>query len=140
MKKNIYTNLLGYITKKGKKGKAKKILTSALMNVSNFLHIPVSQIFLRLAEKSGQLVELKKVKLKKNFHLIPFPVKTKRQYFLISREILNFKNIDKKKSSTSVKIAEHIKSFIMERESNIDYKKMLTNQIIANRSNIHYRW
>lgn len=140
MKKTIYTNLLGCVTKSGKKVKAKKILNSALLDVSNSLNIPVSKVFLNFVKKAGSIVELKKVKLRKNIHFIPFPVKKKRRYFLISKELLNFKDSNKKRVSTTTKISEQIKSFIVKRGHNLDKKKQLVNQIVSNRSNIHYRW
>ena len=140
MKKTIYTNLLGCITKNGKKVKAKKILTSALLDVSTSLDVPVSKVFLNFVRKSGSIVELKKVKLRKNIHFIPFPVKKKRRYFLISKELLNYKDMNKKRVSTVTKISEQIKSFIVKRGNNLDKKKQLINNIVSNRSNIHYRW
>jgi ribosomal protein S7 len=139
MEKTIYTNLLGCITKNGKKTKAKKILSSALLDVSTNLNIPISKIFVNLVQKSGSIVELKKVKLRKNVHFIPFPVKKKRRYFLVSKEIINH-NDSKKKLPSSIKISDQIKSFIVKRGKNIDKKKNLINQVIANRSNVHYRW
>lgn len=140
MNKTIYTNLLGCITKSGKKVKAKKILTSALTDVSDSLNIPISQIFTNFVKKAGSIVELKKVKLRKNIHFIPFPVKKKRRYFLISKEILSDKENNKKRISSADKISEQIKSFLIKRGRNLDKKKNFINQIVANRSNIHYRW
>lgn len=140
MKTTIYTNLLGSLIKNGDKTKAKSILDNSLNKVSDSFNLSVYKILNKFAKKAGALVELRKIRVRRNIHLIPFPTTTSRRRFLLSKEITSGLKANKKKLNTSEKLREQFASFLSKRGSNANKKKLLTKQIVANRSNIHYRW
>lgn len=138
--KTLYTNVLGCLVKNGNKIKARKILNVALDDVSLTSNISVSKILYKLAKKIGNIVELKKVKIRKNIHLVPFPLKKNRRYFLLSKEITSSIKSNKKKVNSSEKLIEHMTSFLSRRGANFNKKKQFLKTIVFNRSNVHYRW
>ncbi len=140
--KTLYTNLLGSLVKKGKKIKANSLLKTALETVSSNLNIKPSLVIYNLSKKLSYLVELKKVKIRKNTHIVPFPVTVSRRRFLFSKELLSSfdAKLIKKKVSTSEKLSEQILSFLDKRGANFNKKEEYLKQVVANRSNAHYRW
>lgn len=95
---SIYNNLLGNIIKRGKKVKAKKILNISIETVSSRLNTNSYILLQRLAQKIGSLVELRKIKIRKNVHIVPFPVKSYRRKFLFSKQLVSSISSDKKKN------------------------------------------
>lgn len=138
--KTLYTNILGCLVKNGKKTKAETILSTALNTVSSKMKINTSRVFSRLSRKLGNIVELKKIKVKKNIHFVPFPLKTSRRRFLLSKELTSAIESNSKKVTASEKLSDQMLSYLTKRGSNFQKKKQYTKQIIANRSNAHYRW
>jgi ribosomal protein S7 len=138
--KTIYTNLLGCLTKNGKKIKATKLLNTALRETSKLLQIPITRIFIRLARSNGMLIELKKVRRRRNIHLVPFPVNSSRRYYLLSKQIIDAVNRNKKKTKTFLKLTNELSSILGKHNNLLDKKKQYINEILSNRSNTHFRW
>jgi len=65
-KKNVYSNFLGYLTKKGKKVSAKKVIDCAFLKVSKKLNIPVYFVLIKIFIKLNTFVEIKKNKKKRS--------------------------------------------------------------------------
>jgi len=141
-KKTLYTNLLGSLVKKGKKIKASSLLKQALGTVSSNLNLKPNVVIYNLSKKLNHLIELKKVKVRKNTHIVPFPVTLSRRRFLFSKQLLSSfdSKLVKKKVTTSEKLSEQMMSFLEKRGSNFNKKDDYLKQVIANRSNAHYRW
>lgn len=141
-KKTLYTNLLGSLVKKGKKIKASCLLKNALENVSSNLNVKPNFVIYSLSKKLSHLIELKKVKVRKNTHIVPFPVTISRRRFLFSKELLSSfdSKLIKKKVTTAEKLSEQMLSFLEKRGSNFNKKDDYLKQVVANRSNAHYRW
>jgi ribosomal protein S7 len=138
--KTVYFNLLGSLIKKGQKIKAQSILRNSFINVSDSLNLSISKIFNKIGKKAGNLLELRKIKIRRNVHLVPFPTTINRRRFLLSKQLVSGVKINKKKINTSKKLAEQLISFLIKRGYNYNKKKLLIKQIVTNRSNIHYRW
>lgn len=138
--KTLYLNLLGNLIKEGKKLTAKVILERSLNQISNSLNIPAYKIYRRLASKLGSLVELKTVKVRRNTYKVPFPLKQSRRRFLLSRELIVGVEKNKQKIATHQKLTQEITSYISKKGINVNKKKQFVKNIVANRSNIHYRW
>lgn len=140
--KTLYTNLLGSLVKKGKKIKASQLLKKSLETVSSNLNIKPNLVIYSLSKKLSHLIELKKVKIRKNTHIVPFPVTISRRRFLFSKQLLSSfdSKLVKKKVSTSEKLSEQMLSFLEKRGSNFNKKEDYLKQVVANRSNAHYRW
>nr|NP_066445.1 ribosomal protein S7 [Ochromonas danica]AAG18411.1 ribosomal protein S7 [Ochromonas danica] len=137
---SIYKNLLGNIIKRGKKVKAKLILNSSIEIVSSRLNSNSDILLQRLAQKIGSLVELRKIKIRKNVHIVPFPVKSYRRKFLFSKELVSYIFSDKKKTNSVEKLNFNIFSYLIKKGSNYNKKDATLKEVIINRSNIHYRW
>ena len=138
--KTIYSNLLGSFTKKGKKAKARSILTRSLNKVSHSLKIPVYKVYRQLSKKLSNLVELKTIKVKRNTYIVPFPLNQSRRRFLLSRELVNGVQKNKSRIKSYDKLSAEILSYILKKGSNFNKKKQIDKDIVTNRSNIHYRW
>lgn len=141
MRKNLYTSLIGQLTKNGKKNKAIEILNSAMLTVSLKTNFSIIKIFKILSKKLGSVVETKTVRLRKNVHIIPFPLKNSRRFYLISKNIVSSINENTSKISVKEKIIEEIFSLIKNKQSKSLQKKTNTlKQATNNKANIHYRW
>lgn len=141
-KKTLYTNILGSLTKNGKKLKANNILQKAIKKVALNLNLNPSLVIYKLSRKLSRLIELKKIKVRKNTHLVPFPVTVERRRFLFSKELIDTfdAKLAKKKVTTAEKLGDQMMSFLIRRGSNYDRKKNYTDRLLASRSNAHYRW
>jgi small subunit ribosomal protein S7 len=141
MKKNLYTTIVGQLTKKGKKIKATKILDKSLFNISIKTGLSITKVFQLLSKKLGTVVETKVVRLRKNVHIIPFPLNNSRRYYLIAKNIIDSANENKSKIPFEAKLTEEFYSLFKNKQSKSSQKKSnLLKQASNNKSNIHYRW
>ena len=140
-KKNIYTNFLGFLTKDGKKKKAKLILDSAFLRVSKELKIPTYLILIKVFLKLNCFVETKKVRIKRSTYIVPFSITFKRKSYLVIKWIMESVHEDERKLSTSEKLYFELLSILKNKSCKTISKKDLNlSQALNNRSNIHYRW
>jgi small subunit ribosomal protein S7 len=139
--KTIYSTFLGLLTKKGKKTVAKNLLDDAFSKIQKISKLKINTVLNTLLSKLNTHVEIRKIKIRKNTHIVPFPLKNKRRNYLIIKWILNSIEEDKRKVSYSKKLSEEILSIISNKISKTLTKKIYNNeQAVKNRSNIHYRW
>lgn len=142
---NLYSKLLGFLTKSGNRTKAKKILIDCFFYVCKKIkynkYTPSFLLFL-LFKKLNIYIELKTVQLKRRVHCIPFPISLDRRIFLISKWLILGAKKNKKKIPFSFKIAEEMLSvFLNAPTSNALKLRSLNNsQALAHRSNMHFRW
>lgn len=142
MRKNLYNTLIGQLTKKGEKNKAIKILNSALFKTSLKTKLPVVKLFKILPKKLGSIVETKVVKLKRNVHVVPFPLKRSRRFYLIAKNLIKSLQENKLKIRFKNKLTEEL-FFLAKKKSqskSLQKKINLLKQATNNKSNIHYRW
>lgn len=141
MRKNLYTTIIGQLVKKGKKRTAVNIFNEALKEVAQKTNKPVLQIMKILAKRLGSVIEIKTVRLRKNVHIIPFPVRNERRYYLIARNLVSVVSEDKSKTSLKQKLVEEIYAVIENKPSKtLQKKESLVKSAINNKANIHYRW
>jgi len=95
--KTVYLKFIGLLIRQGKKKCSKKILDTSFQIVSRKLNLPLELIFVKLFLKLQCFLEIKKRKLGKNFHLVPFPIKHRRQNFLKMKWLLQSVNEDIRK-------------------------------------------
>ena len=89
----------------------------------------------------NSFVEVKKVRVRRRFVLVPFPINLKRRSYLIVKWIMQTVQKDKKKSSFSKKLAKEIISVLKNAFSKTKKLRRLNfSQALANRSNTHFRW
>lgn len=138
---NFYQIFLGLLIKNGQKVKAKKILDTAFFVVSKKTNLPTNSILLKIVLYLNSFVEIKKIKSKRSIHFVPFPINTKRKFYLIARWVINSINEDKRRVDFATKLAEEILTIVLKKQSKSLSKKNLNfKQSIQNKSNIHFRW
>jgi ribosomal protein S7 len=139
--KNLYLKLIGFLTKKGNKSKALKIVNSAFLNVSDKTGLSFSEISLKLFDSLNCFVEVKKVKIKRGSHFVPFLVSPKRRSYLIVKWLVQASLEDKSNLSFSEKLSSEIQKTVVGNSSrSLKTKAFNLNQALSNRSTIHYRW
>lgn len=141
MRKNLYNTITGQLTKEGKKNIATNILNKVLLNIALKTNLSLVQILKTLSKKLGIVIETKTVRLRKNVHIIPFPLKNSRRFYLIAKNIILSVNENKSKISLEEKLTEEIFTLIKNKQSkSLNKKENILKNATNNKANIHYRW
>ena len=139
--KNLYNKIINFFTKKGNKVKATNLVNSAFDKISKSTGLSFNEILTKLYLKLNSFVEIKKIKVRRGFHLVPFPISHKRSTYLMIKWLLQAIKDDKRKVPVSDKLFLEIKQTISSSSSkSLDIKNSNITQVLANRSNIHFRW
>jgi len=139
-KKNVYQKFLGSLIKKGNINAAKRHIDSAFINVSEKHKSPLRHVFTKIFSKLTCRLEMKKVKMRRNTHMIPFPIRSSRQDFLKIKWILNVVKKDKRKVSQTEKLSTELLDILINKRSKVLMeKKQLKKEALTNRSNTHFR-
>lgn len=140
-KTTLYNKLLGVLTKQGNKTAAVKIINSAFLKVSKSTTLSMNKILLKLFLKLNSFIEVKKVRVKRSFHLVPFQITLKRRSYLIIKWLMQVIKTDSRNISISDKLAFEIEHTLKSENSKLlSLQTLNTTLALANRSNIHYRW
>jgi small subunit ribosomal protein S7 len=140
-KKTLYNKLLGVLTKQGNKTAAAKIINAAFLKVSKSTTLSMNKILLKLFLKLNSFIEVKKVRVKRSFHLVPFQITLKRRSYLIIKWLMQVIKTDSRNISISDKLAFEIDHTLKSENSKLlNLQTLNTTLALANRSNIHYRW
>ena len=86
--KNLYNKIINFFTKKGNKVKATKIVNEAFDKVSKETGLSFNSILSKLFSKLNSFVEVKKIRVRRGFHLVPFPISHKRSTYLIIKWLI----------------------------------------------------
>ena len=105
---NFYNTFLGFLIKKGGTYKAKKVLDISFLSVTQKIGHSKYTSLVKLFRCLNSFVEVKKVRVRRRFVLVPFPISLKRRSYLIVKWIMQTVEKDKKKSSFSKKLAREI--------------------------------
>jgi len=139
--KNLYNNFLGFLIKKGNKIGAKNILTTAFLMVSKKTGYSLQTLILKIFLKLNSFVEVKRVRVKRSSHLVPFSIRLKRRSYLIIKWLMQAVKEDTRKVSMSEKLFVEISNTIKKSPSrSVKLRNFNISQALSNRSNIHYRW
>jgi small subunit ribosomal protein S7 len=139
--KNLYNKIISFFTKKGNKVKATKIVNEAFDKVSKETGLSFNSILSKLFSKLNSFVEVKKIRVRRGFHLVPFPISHKRSTYLIIKWLIQAIKEDKRKISFSDKLFSEINQTISSSSSkSLEIKTSNISQVLSNRSNIHFRW
>ena len=98
---NLYCKFLGFLTKKGNKLNARKLLNKTFFSVSKKLEMSKEKALNLLFYKLNSFVEVKKVRVRRKIVLVPFPISFKRRSYLIVKWIVDSTKGEKKKESSS---------------------------------------
>jgi small subunit ribosomal protein S7 len=138
---HLYDKFVGFITKNGKKPKAKIIFDSALFNVTQKLKIPLNKLLLQIFLKLNTYIEIKTIRIRKQTHFVPFPTSYKRRIYLVIKWIILATIEDKRKLNFSKKLSLEIFNLIKNKSSkSLKMKKNNFSKALINRSNFHFRW
>ncbi len=137
----IYNKFLGALTKNGKKAVVKKILDTALKNVSKKTKKSINLILYEVIYNLTTKVEIKRVKFRRGSHLIPFLISRSRQIYLALKWIISSIKNDKRKVSTVEKLSVELYRIVKKIPSgSLTAKNLNNSQAYLNRSNAHFRW
>ena len=140
-KKTLYHKLIGFITKKGKKNNSLRIINEAFFKVSTNTNLSMHIIVLQLFLKLNSFVEVKKVRVKRSFYLVPFQITLKRRSYLIVKWLMQAVKSDKRNLSTVEKLAFEIEQTLKtDTSKSLKLRNLNLTSALANRSNLHYRW
>lgn len=141
MRKNLFDTLTGQLFKKGKKLKVLRIVNESLLIVSNKTGLSVNEIMHFLSDKLGSIIETKTIRLRKNVHIVPYPLTSSRRFYLIAKNIVSVINNNSSKISLKEKIIEEIFSLVKNKQSkSLEKKENILKDAIKNKANIHFRW
>jgi ribosomal protein S7 len=139
--KNLYNKFIGFLIKKGNKIGAKNIVNQAFLKVSKKTGLPLHVVLLKLFLKLNSFVEVKRVRVQRSSHLVPFYIRLKRLYYLIIKWLMQAVKEDTSKVSMSEKLVFEISNTLKKLPSrSVKFRNFNISQALANRSNIHYRW
>ena len=139
---NIYLKLIGFLTKEGKKLRAKHIVDSALNFLKKKTKKSLFYIFFKFFLKLNVYVEAKILRIKRSKYTVPFIIHYKRRFYLIFKWLLKAVLENKQKISLSLKISQEILDVLNNKKDSkiLKYKTLNNMTCIKNRSNLHYRW
>jgi len=140
--KNIYLKFLGFLIKKGNKVEAKKILDKTLTFVFNKTKISRKKILLQIFLKLNSFVEVRKIKIKRKTHVVPFSVTLNRRFYLTVKWVTMSAFQNKKRVPTYNKLSQEFLKILLTPNLSNSIKLKTQNRFLAysNRSNSHFRW
>ena len=83
--KNLYKKIVNFFIKDGNRVKASKLVGLAFSKVSKKTGLSFNQILSKLFVKLNSFVEIKKIRVRRGFHMVPFPISHKRSMYLITK-------------------------------------------------------
>ena len=139
--KNLYKKIVNFFIKDGNRVKASKLVGLAFSKVSKKTGLSFNQILSKLFVKLNSFVEIKKIRVRRGFHMVPFPISHKRSMYLITKWLVQAIKEDTRKLPMSEKLATEIYNTVVTQSSkSLDIKNSNTSQVMTNRANIHFRW
>ena len=139
--KNLYKKIVNFFIKDGNRVKASKLVGLAFSKVSKKTGLSFNQILSKLFVKLNSFVEIKKIRVRRGFHMVPVPISHKRSMYLITKWLVQAIKEDTRKLSMSEKLATEIYNTVVTQSSkSLDIKNSNISQVMANRANIHFRW
>lgn len=137
----FYKKFIGLLTKKGERKKALKIINNALLNTSKLLTLPVRKIITELYNKLSSSVEIKKIKIRRSVHFVPFPVNLKRKLFLIIKWFVFAISNNELNKNLEYKLREEFLKIVRKQESLVyQHKKYQIQKSFKYQTNTHFRW
>ncbi|HND46130.1 MAG TPA: hypothetical protein PLC61_07025 [Chitinophagales bacterium] len=138
---NIYTKLIGYFTKNGKKSKSKTIIIEALSNASRSLDLKAIDVLKKVTQSLGVIVDLRTVRIRRNVFTVPVPVNSSRRNYLIVKKISKAISENKAHLSLEKKLTQEIINIVKNKNSkSVLERDFVLKEAAKNKSNSHYRW
>jgi ribosomal protein S7 len=138
---DLYKKFLGFLTKKGNICKAKRILDLTFSIVSKKTKSSTHAALVTLFCKLNSFVEVKKVRVRRRFVLVPFPICAKRRSYLIVKWIMQATKKVKRKRPFSEKLSRELINILKGSPCLTKrFRQLNFSAALANRSNTHFRW
>jgi ribosomal protein S7 len=138
--KTLYKIFLGFLLKQGNLISAKRVLDNTFLEVTKKTGISKESALLKVFFTLNSFVEVKKVRVKRRFYLVPFSIGLKRRSYLVIKWLLQ-SILKDKKTPLFLKLSFEIIKLINNDNSRAKkIKNFNISQALKNRSNIHYRW
>lgn len=141
LKRNLYKLFVGLLLKKGRMPACQSILTSAYLDIFKKTRFSMFKITKQLLELGGLIMEVRKKRMGKQIHTVPFPARSERRKYLTLKNFIKSISKEKKKEKTYKKISNEIIKKILKR-STIAKRNAASVYInvMRNAANAHYRW
>ena len=121
---NLYYKFLGFLTKKGNKNAAKRILDETFLKLSLKNNNSLQKLFLQIFIKLNSFVEVKSVRVRRASHMVPFSINIKRRSYLILKWLTTaIKEEDTQQNSMIEKLYLEITNLIQNTQSKALKKK-----------------
>jgi len=105
------------------------------------MNLSMHRILLELFFKLNSFVEVKNVRVKRSFHLVPFQITLKRRSYLIIKWLMQAVKQDTRNISIIEKLVFEIEQTLKTETSKaLQLRNANITSALANRSNLHYRW
>jgi len=143
VKRKFYFNSIffKFLLKKGNINKATTIFKETFYILFNETGLGCYAILTQICTKLYITFEVRRVRVRRNSHLVPVPLTLRRRYYLICKWVFDAVKINKTHENFSKKLAsEIIKIFKNQSCESITKKKLVQTTAISNRANAHYRW
>lgn len=138
---SLYNKFWGFLVKKGNKSQAKRILDYAFLKVYSKTNYSREESLVRIFARLNSFVEVRKVRIRRKFVLIPFPIRLRRRSYLVVKWIMQSVKNGNKKSSLSKRLAQEIFNVLTRSKSKSgSLRKYNFSKALANKSNTHFRW
>lgn len=134
---NLHSILINFFFKKGHPAKMKKIINNTFFILSKKLNQPVNRILLKVFLFLYSYLEVKQVRMRRRFNVVPFSVRSSRRCFLVLKKI---RISLKKKVSFSKSLYLEILNILSKRSRSKELKDINISQAFSNRSKTHFRW
>jgi small subunit ribosomal protein S7 len=139
--KDIVTKFVGCLTKKGKRGISQKIFSKTINIVCKSLKMKSGYLMKNIIRNLGVVVELRKVKIRRNNYLVPIPVNSARRNYITIKRILNAIKKNPLKTSLSYKLSKEFITIVRKKDSlSLNEKTEMLKEAYKNKSNMHFRW
>lgn len=139
--KDIATKFIGCLTKKGKKGISQKIFSKAVSDACKSLKVKSGYLMKNIVRNLGVVVELRKVRIRRNNFLVPIPVNSARRNYITIKRVLSATNKNLLKTSLSYKLSKEFITVVTKKDSlSLNEKTQMLKEAYKNKSNMHFRW
>lgn len=142
-KKKFYFNIIffKFLLKKGNINKANTVFKETFYILFKETGLGSYTILTQLYTKLYINFEVRRIRVRRNSHLVPVPLNLRRRYYLICKWVFDAVNLNKTNQKFSVKLASEIIKIIKNQNcESITKKKLVKKTAMSNRSNAHYRW
>jgi len=138
---NLYSKLLGFLIKKGKKTKTKAHLGFSFFKVCFYYKKSIGVLLNGLFLELNTFVETKTLNIRQTRYIVPFPINLRRRIHLILRWFVSAILLNTTNKPFHTKFIEELLLLLNKKRSKVSYLKNLNIvKASVNRSNTHYRW